>query len=173
MSYTDLGNRILKVNHAGENGAIHIYAGQIWAARFTAPSMVDELKTFKTHEEQHRAIFQKELVRRAVPRCKSYTLCAMGGFVLGVTTGLLGKSAIVATTVAVERVVLRHLKHQLAVLEGKDTTAALAITTIIDDEQMHYDHSAAHLTKHRFWVGVIAPVVAISTEFVIWLGMRL
>lgn len=34
---TELGGRILKVNHVGENGAVHIYAGQILIARVTAP----------------------------------------------------------------------------------------------------------------------------------------
>ncbi|WP_240943907.1 demethoxyubiquinone hydroxylase family protein, partial [Janthinobacterium lividum] len=28
---------MLKVDHAGENGAVHIYAGQIFLARLTAP----------------------------------------------------------------------------------------------------------------------------------------
>jgi demethoxyubiquinone hydroxylase (CLK1/Coq7/Cat5 family) len=37
-----LGGRILKVNHAGENGAIHIYTGQILMARWTAPGMHEE-----------------------------------------------------------------------------------------------------------------------------------
>lgn len=35
---TDLGARILKVNHAGENGAVHIYLAQAAVARWTAPS---------------------------------------------------------------------------------------------------------------------------------------
>lgn len=41
--HTDLAARILKVNHAGENGAIHIYTGQLFFARFTAPHMLTEL----------------------------------------------------------------------------------------------------------------------------------
>ena len=97
----DLGSRILKVNHAGENGAIHIYAGQIVMAAITAPAMVAQLQEFKSHEEKHRAIFQQELTRRGIARCKSYHLCGAGGYVLGLATGLFGRSAIAATTVAV------------------------------------------------------------------------
>lgn len=171
--YTDLGNRILKINHAGENGAIHIYAGQIFMARLTAPSMVAELVEFKSHEEKHRAIFQEELTAREQPHCKSYWLCALGGYVLGLGTGLLGRPAIAATTVAVEQVVLRHLKHQLVVLAGKDDSAVRAISRIVDEEQQHHDQSASHLVESRFWLKVLIPIVAASTESVIWLGMRL
>lgn len=172
-AFTDLGNRILKVNHAGENGAIHIYAGQILMAHLTAPSMVRELREFKTHEERHRAIFQEELARRGKPRCRSYWLCAAGGYVLGVVTGLFGRSAIAATTVAVEQVVLGHLKHQLAVLADRDESAVHAISRIVADEQQHHDRSASHLVESRFWSKLLTPVVAASTESVIWLGMRL
>ncbi|MFN0313886.1 MAG: demethoxyubiquinone hydroxylase family protein [Burkholderiales bacterium] len=59
-------------------------------ARLTAPSIVDELRTFKAHEEGHRSIFASELQRRGLRRCRSYCLCALGGFVLGLVTGLLG-----------------------------------------------------------------------------------
>jgi demethoxyubiquinone hydroxylase (CLK1/Coq7/Cat5 family) len=33
---TTFGDRVMKVNHAGENGAIHIYTGQIFMARVRA-----------------------------------------------------------------------------------------------------------------------------------------
>lgn len=171
---TPLGGRILKVNHAGENGAIHIYAGQVIAARWTAPTLVDELREFKTHEERHRAIFAAELQRRGVPRCRSYGLCGAGGILLGLITGLFGRSAIAATTVAVERVVLRHLQHQLLTLSGRDEAAVSAIKQIVEEEQTHHDQSAAHLgDTGRFWPRVLTPIVAVSTEAVIWLGMRL
>ena len=109
----EFASRVLKVNHAGENGAVNIYAGQIFFARITAPAMVAELGEFKSHEERHRAIFWAELQRRNRPRCRSYWLCGIGGFMLGLITGVFGRRAIAATTVAVERVVLRHLEHQL------------------------------------------------------------
>lgn len=171
--FTDLGSRILKVNHAGENGAVHIYAGQIITARFTAPSMVTELREFRSHEEKHRALFQAELQRRGRARCRSYWLCGAGGFALGLLTGLFGKSAIAATTVAVERVVLRHLNHQLIILAGKDDPAVQTIRKIVDEEQQHHDQSAAHASSSRIWPRILTPLVAASTETVIWLGMRL
>lgn len=168
-----LGNRIMKVNHAGEHGAVHIYAGQLVLARFTAPSMVAELAEFKAHEEAHRAIFAQELRVRGQARCRSHWLCALGGYVLGLITGLLGRHAMSATTVAVERVVLRHLEHQLSVLAGRDEAAVRAISSIVADERLHHDRAAAGSKGSRAWSWLLAPAVAASTESVIWLGMHL
>lgn len=169
---TDLGDRIIKVNHAGEHGAIAIYTGQILLARLTAPRMVAELREFRSHEQRHRAIFGAELERRGRPRCRSYWLCGLGGFVLGAVTGLLGPAAIAATTTAVESVVLRHLEHQLAVLEGHDAEAVVAIASIVAEEQQHHDQSVAHGQADTLWAKLLTPVVSSSTEAVIWLGMR-
>ncbi|MCL7713774.1 demethoxyubiquinone hydroxylase family protein [Stenotrophomonas mori] len=167
-----LGDRILKVDHAGEHGAVNIYSGQLFMARLTAPGMVDELREFRAHEQRHRAIFAEELRRRGRPRCRSYWLCGVGGRVLGLITGLFGSGAISATTVAVESVVLRHLEQQLALLEDDDPAAVVAISAIVAEEQQHHDCSAGHLQGDRFWPRGLSPVVAAATEAVIWLGMR-
>lgn len=164
--------RVLKVNHAGENGAVNIYSGQIFFARLTAPSMVAELVEFKSHEEKHRAVFWAELQRRNRPRCRSYWLCGVGGFALGLVTGFFGRRAIAATTVAVERVVLRHLEQQLLLLQGKDEAAVRAIESIVAEERLHHDQSSSHIATGQFWPRVLSPVVAASTEAVIWIGMR-
>jgi ubiquinone biosynthesis monooxygenase Coq7 len=168
-----LADRYLKVNHAGEHGAICIYTAQIHVARITAPALVPELLEFRSHEMAHRSIFLAELQRRGRPRCRSYWLCGTGGYFLGLITALCGRSAIAATTAAVEKVVLRHLRHQLAALGAGDPPATAAISAIIADEQQHHDRSAALAKTGRFWPKVIAPVVTVSTELVIWTGMRL
>ncbi|MBI3347273.1 MAG: demethoxyubiquinone hydroxylase family protein [Burkholderiales bacterium] len=172
LSDTELGARILKVNHAGENGAVHIYLAQAAVARLRAPDLVAELLEFRSHEERHRAIFWAELQRRGRPRCHSYVLCAFGGFVLGLVTGLLGRAAIAATTVAVERVVLRHLHAQISQLQSSDQAAVRAIEAIVDDEQRHHDELAEKVGEGG-WVRLLEPLVAVSTETVIWLGMKL
>lgn len=172
-SEIDLGSRIIKVNHAGEHGAICIYSGQIIMARLTARSLVEELAEFREHERNHREIFLKELNRRNRRRCRSYWFCGVGGFVLGIITGLCGSRAIAATTVAVEEVVLRHLEHQIRVLKENDPSAVAAIRSIIDDERLHHDKSAAHHAANGIWFKLLTPVVSVSTEAVIWLGMHL
>jgi ubiquinone biosynthesis monooxygenase Coq7 len=166
------GDRILKVNHAGEHGAVAIYSGQLLAGRLWARALLAELAKFKAHEENHRAIFARELARRGVRRCRSYWLCGTGGFVLGILTGLLGQGAMATTTVAVERVVLRHLERQLQELERIDPAAVTAIAAIVGDEREHHDRSAARAGQSGVLNRMLAACVSGATEAVIWIGMR-
>ncbi|MEO8375872.1 MAG: demethoxyubiquinone hydroxylase family protein [Sphingomonas bacterium] len=168
-----LGDRVMKVDHAGEHGAICIYRAQRWMARWTAPDMIAEITGFLEHERRHRAIFGTELARRGRGRCRSFLACGLGGFVLGAVTGLLGRDAIAATTRAIETVVLRHMQEQVAELDGIDPQAVTALRDIIGDEQAHHDASEARLGRGAIWSAILDPVVAGSTEAVIWMGMRL
>jgi ubiquinone biosynthesis monooxygenase Coq7 len=168
-----LGDRVMKVDHAGEHGAVCIYRAQRFLARWRAPDMVEELDGFLAHERGHRARFKLELARRGRGRCRSYPWCGLGGFVLGTLTGLAGRKAIAATTVAIETVVLRHMREQVAALAEADPAAVAALRDIIADEQAHHDLSAARIGGRGGWPALIGPVVTASTEAVIWLGMRL
>ncbi|WP_334180587.1 demethoxyubiquinone hydroxylase family protein [Pseudoxanthomonas sp.] len=168
-----LGDRILKVDHAGEHGAVNIYRAQILVARWTAPKLVPLLRHFLAHELGHRALFHDRLKARGIRRCHSYALCGVGGWTLGLLTGLLGPSAIAATTYAVESVVLQHLIEQRRQLEITDPDAFDAVSRIVEEEQEHHDHGRDAMEAGAFWPPVLTPVVRASTEAVIWLGMRL
>jgi ubiquinone biosynthesis monooxygenase Coq7 len=165
------GDRIMRVVHAGEHGAVQIYRGQRIGARWTAPGLAAMLAEFQSHEMRHRAIFAAELARRGRRRCRSYMLCGVGGWCLGLMTGLLGKGAIAATTVAVERVVLRHLADYRAALIATDAEAYAALGKILADEEAHHD--AFDLVPPGWALRWIDPLVAASTEAVIRMGMRL
>jgi ubiquinone biosynthesis monooxygenase Coq7 len=168
-----LGDRVMKVDHAGEHGAICIYTAQKWFARWRAPTLLEDLDHFLAHERGHRDLFGRELARRGRRRCRSYLFCGLGGLVLGAITGLAGRNAIIATTVAVERVVLKHMYAQIEALVGKDEAAVALLRHIIVEEQEHHDVLAASLETFGFWPKIIDPTVALSTRVVIWLGMHL
>ncbi|WP_311268600.1 demethoxyubiquinone hydroxylase family protein [Sphingobium sp. WCS2017Hpa-17] len=168
-----LGDRVMKVDHAGEHGAVCIYRVQKWFARWRAPDMVGDLDHFIAHERGHRALFGQELLRRGQRRCRSYLWCGLGGFVLGAITGLAGRHAIAATTVAIERVVLTHMYEQIEALAGIDQEAVAILRHIILEEQEHHDVSLASMNPHGFWRRLLEPVVGLSTHAVIWLGMNL
>lgn len=169
LSHAD---KILKVNHAGEHGAVNIYRGQRLVCFWRDEELKRDLEEFRAHEERHRAIFAAELERRGVRRCRSYWLCGLGGFLLGVSTGICGRASIAAVTVAVERVVLRHLEQQLRELDGVDPAAHTAVASILDDERAHHDHAAQEPRQGIFWPRILRPTVSAATEFVIWTGMK-
>ena len=74
---------------------------------------------------------------------------------------------------AIETVVLRHMHEQMAELAAGDPAAADTLRDVIADEQEHHDVSDRRLAPPGFWPRIVNPVVAVSTEAVIWLGMRL
>ena len=135
--------------------------------------MIGELREFKEHEESHRERFRIALVERNVHRCRSYHLCGVGGLTLGLLTGLCGRKAIAATTVAVESVVLRHLQQQITHIDPTDQRALETIRAIVDDEQTHHDRASTQAVRGGMWFRLVHPAVSASTRTVIWLGMRL
>lgn len=168
-----LANRILQVNHAGEHGAVNIYAGQLALAKFTAQDLLTELNEFQTHERSHRALFQAELARRQIRPCLSYALCGYAGYGLGLLSAMLGRSAIAATSYAVEHVVLQHLQQQLVQLKHSDKQAYHTVHAIIADEQAHHDRAASQINHRHPVLRLYISAVSAITEIVIWLGMRL
>jgi ubiquinone biosynthesis monooxygenase Coq7 len=102
----------------------------------------------------------------------SYHLCGAGGFTLGFVTGLIGPSAISATTFAVEHVVLRHLEEQLEHLDTVSPDACDCVKRIYDDERNHHDTAEAGLTRGSWMTQVLIAVVQFCTEQVIRIGMR-
>jgi ubiquinone biosynthesis monooxygenase Coq7 len=168
-----LGDRVMKVDHAGEHGAVNIYRAQLLACRWRRSDITSELREFLDHEMRHRAVFAAELMRRGRPRCRSYHLCGLGGLTLGLVTGLCGRASIAATTVAVETVVLRHLEAPISTLQSIDSAAVSAIKSIIDDERAHRDRAGFESAAGPFWPRILRPLVSWATEAMIWLGMRL
>jgi ubiquinone biosynthesis monooxygenase Coq7 len=166
-------SRIIKVNHAGEFGAVNIYRAQLNVARLAIPSLVPQLLEFLAHENRHLNTFAEVLRARGISRCKSYWFCGVGGFALGLVTSLFGRSGIMACTAAVETVVTGHLVEQLAFLESQgDTEAAVAVQSIVSEEEEHKAVGIAQ-GKDSPLFRPLGAVVAIATSFVIWLGMML
>src|SRR5262249_134028 len=110
--------RILKVNHAGEYGAIRIYGAQIAIARRFYPDIVGILSDIRAHEIRHCWLFRDAMPYRSARPCRVMAFWSLGGFVLGLVTALMGQRMIWICTEAVESAVHRHLEDQLAFLDG-------------------------------------------------------
>ncbi len=167
-----ISEKMIKVDHVGENGAVHIYRAQRLVAIFSAPQMLAEIDRFISHEQAHRDIFKEYLAANHIRRCTSYHFGGIGGTILGFITGLLGPSAISATTFAVESVVLSHLEEQLHFLKTNDTQAYDCVTKIYSDEKEHLDIATKRLDESNKFTPILIHIVKISTEMVIKFGMR-
>jgi len=102
--------RILKVNHAGEYGAIRIYKAQLWVARRLYADVVAFLEETLAHEVRRCALFREAMPVRNARPCRIMALWGNGGYVLGFLTALIGRQGIWVCTAAVESAVHRHLQ---------------------------------------------------------------
>ncbi|MAZ03518.1 MAG: demethoxyubiquinone hydroxylase family protein [Sneathiella sp.] len=163
---------MIKVDHAGENGAVNIYRAQRTVARFRSRSLTRQLEQNMQHELAHRRLFANYLAENGIRRCKSYFACGAGGYVLGFVTGLIGPTAIAATTYAVENVVLKHLQEQIHYLRQEDKDAHDRVMQIIEDEKAHHDAARDQLPGNQLMTNILIRVVKFCTECVIRFGMR-
>ncbi|MCR9213292.1 MAG: demethoxyubiquinone hydroxylase family protein [Proteobacteria bacterium] len=163
---------MIKVDHAGENGAVNIYRAQRMIARVRSTTLIKQLDRNFDHEKTHRQIFDAYLQRNQIRKCQSYWACGIGGYTLGIVTGLIGPSAVAATTYAVEHVVLEHFEEQLAYLETHDDDAFNCVQQIIADEKTHHDEAKSQMNADLKLTKILISFVQFCTESVIRFGMR-
>lgn len=162
--------RILKVNHAGEHGAIQIYSAQIAIARHLYPEIVPTLHGMLCHEIEHRAVFAAAMPSRNARSCRIMSLWAMGGSLLGFATALMGRDAIWMTTAAVEAAVHRHLDDQLHFLWKRDLGLHNAIASIREEELSHLRTAEANISRERRLLSVLRSTISTLTDALIWLS---
>jgi len=167
-----IAEKMIKVDHTGENGAVNIYRAQRLVSHIRARHLILQLAEFQSHEEEHREIFKERLNSIGVRKCMSYHFSGLGGFVLGFVTGLIGPSAVAATTYAVEDVVLEHLRHQMPYLEKEAPESYIAVRKIYDDEMAHHETAAVQMQQDKFLTKPLIGIVKLCTEAVIRFGMR-
>src|SRR5258708_27652844 len=133
--------RIVRVNHAGEFGAIRIYSAQIIVASKFFPEIVPALATMMGHEKIHCAKFLAAMPERNARPCRVMSFWSWGGWGLGLLTPLMGRQAIWICTAAVQAAVHRHLDDQLHFLDGRDPGLAAIILSIRAEELAHLQHA--------------------------------
>lgn len=162
--------RIIRVNHAGETGAIRIYAAQLWHARGRYPDMVPALEKMRQDEIRHCAIFREAMSERDTRPCRVMALWSLGGFVIGFTTALLGRNMIWICTEAVETTVHKHLIEQLHFLRDRDPALFAAIDAIKEEELEHRDHAIEMQASRGRFDRIAYAVIATLTGLMIWLS---
>ena len=161
--------QILRVNHAGEYGAIRIYEAQI-ALRGRDQALSAFLRNTVAHEREHCRRFRALMPSRGTQPCGALPLWGLGGVALGAVTALLGPNAVLICTEAVERTVHRHLEEQLAWLGERDIELSGAIRGIQVEELEHLRHAVEEQSAKRRWARALDGLIAGATELLIWLS---
>ena len=106
---------IIRVDHAGERGAIKIYEGQLLALKTIKQdeSLKDKIEEMKEQEKKHLEYFEKEIQKRKIKPTYLLPLWDLMGVALGFGTALLGKKAAMLCTASIEVVIEDHYQNQL------------------------------------------------------------
>jgi ubiquinone biosynthesis monooxygenase Coq7 len=162
--------RIVKVNHAGEFGAIRIYSAQIAVAAWHCSDIVPALSEMLAHEERHCAAFRDAMPARNTRSCRAMWLWSHGGWLLGFLTALMGRQAIWICTAAVEAAVHHHLDDQLHFLQSRDPELHHIILSIREEELAHLLHAEGRIEAKGVWPHALHRLIAAATDAVIWLS---
>lgn len=165
-------NRIIRVDHAGEYGAINIYKAQSLIAKRFYKDIYLTLQEMLKHEKEHYLTFSQLLEKRRIRSCYAIKFWAIGGFLLGLFTAIMGRNAIWICTYAIETTVLHHLESQLKFLKEHDIEAYDAVLSIKSDEEEHRDLGKNH-GEDTWLFKPIYFLVKKSTTFAIWISTKL
>jgi 3-demethoxyubiquinol 3-hydroxylase len=132
---------IIRVDHAGERGAIKIYEGQLLALKTFKQdnTLRKQIEEMKEHEKEHYEYFDKELKKRNISPTKFLPLWDLLGVGLGFGTAMLGKKATMLCTAAVEEVIGDHYQNQTYKLDNDEKELKEKILKFRDDELNHRD----------------------------------
>lgn len=150
---------MIRVDHAGEYGAVRIYEGQlaVLRARPKSQATTEIIERMAEQEQRHLNAFDKLVNERRVRPTALEPVWRVAGFALGAATALLGEKAAMACTAAVEEVIDEHYAKQIERLD--DAGLKKTITEFRADEIAHRDEAIAHGAEdapgHRLLSGAI------------------
>ena len=129
----------IRVDHAGERGAIKIYEGQLLAlSTFSKNEKLKKLiEDMKVHEEEHSEYFEKEIYKRNIKPTKFLKIWDLLGVGLGFGSTILGKKAAMLCTASVEEVIDKHYQNQIDQIGEDEIELKKKIIKFREDELHH------------------------------------
>ena len=166
---------IIRVDHAGERGAIKIYEGQLLALKTFKQneSLKKKIEDMKEHEKEHYEYFDSEIKKRNIEPTKFLPLWDLMGVALGFGTAMLGEKAAMLCTASVEEVIDGHYKDQTYKLGDDEKELKKKIEKFRQDELDHkniaYDNGA---TKDGLF-GVLDKLIKTSSRVAIKISEKI
>ena len=131
----------IRVDHAGERGAVKIYEGQLLALNTLVrdESLKKTIEEMKIHEKEHCEFFENEIKKRKIKPTKLLPLWDLLGVGLGFGSTILGKKAAMLCTASVEEVIDKHYQSQINQLGPEEKDLKKKIIKFREDELHHKD----------------------------------
>jgi len=164
--------RMVRVDQAGEYGAVRIYAGQLAVMGDRGPFGA-KIREMEAQEVDHRAWFNKLIIERGARPTVLQPIWHVAGFALGAATALIGPKAAMACTAAIETEIDLHYTQQLEELGEEDPELAEKIARARDDEREHRDTAFANGAEQAPAYPLLAGAIRLGCRFAIRLSERI
>ena len=165
---------MVRVDHAGEYGAVRIYEGQlaILGNRPRAQKAAAAIRKMAEQEQEHLKTFDRMVTERRVRPTALEPLWRVAGYALGAATALMGEQAAMACTAAVEEVIDEHYAGQLARLKH-DVELKKTVTRFRADELAHRDKAIAYGAENAPGYRLLSRSIKAGCRLAIRLSERL
>lgn len=167
--------RVIRVDQAGEVGAVRIYEGQLaalrWRGQGDSPA-ARRIEHMMAQELEHRRAFDTMIADRRVRPTALSPLWSVTGFALGAATALLGEAAAMACTVAVEETIDEHYASQRDRLGDDEAALRDTVERFRQDEVAHRDEALASGAEQAPAYELLTAAIKGGSRLAIWLSTR-
>ena len=165
----------IRVDHAGERGAIKIYEGQLLALNtiINDEDLKKTISEMKKHEEEHCNFFEDEIKKRNIKPTKLLPLWDLLGLGLGFGSTILGKKAAMLCTASVEEVIDGHYKSQIDQIGSDENNLKNNIIKFRDDELNHKDIAYNEGATKKGFYKIIDKVIKTGSRLAIKISEKI
>ena len=166
---------IIRVDHAGERGAIKIYEGQLLALKTFRQNtaLKKKIEEMREHEREHYEYFDNEIKKRKIEPTKFLPLWDIMGVTLGFGTAMLGEKAAMLCTASVEEVIDGHYKDQTYKLGKDEEELKNKIIKFRQDELDHKDIAYDNGATKKGLYGILDKVIKTSSRIAITISEKI
>ena len=166
---------IIRVDHAGERGAIKIYEGQLLALKTIKQnsSLKETIEEMREHEKEHLEYFEKEIKKRKIKPTHFLPLWDVMGVALGFGSVLLGKKATMLCTASVEEVIENHYQDQIKKLGNDEEELKNKIEKFKKDEIDHKNIAYKSGATNKGLYSIMDKIIKTSSKIAITISEKI
>ena len=176
MKKTDkkLLEQFIRVDHAGERGAIKIYEGQLLALKTLMKNdeLKEKIEEMKQHEKEHAEFFDKEIKKRNIKPTKFLPLWDLLGVGLGFGSTILGSKAAMLCTASVEEVIDEHYQNQIDKIQDDEKELKDKIIKFREDELHHKDIAYENGASKDGFYSILDKLIKTSSRIAITISEK-
>ena len=159
----------IRVDHAGERGAIKIYEGQLLALNtfYKDEKLKKLIEDMKIHEQEHCEYFEKEINKRNIKPTRFLKIWDLLGISIGFGSTLLGKKAAMLCTASVEEVIDKHYQNQICQIKEDEIELKKKIIKFRDDELHHKNIAFEEGASKEGMYGILDQIIKTGSKIAI------